>query len=61
LVTIDDFETVSRAYRVMLQELFDTVPYIAPERSALGGFSNGAHTTALLLAGQDAWQSDLTS
>lgn len=53
LVTVDDFETASRAYRVMFQKLFDTVPNIAPERSALGGFSNGAHTTALLLAGQD--------
>jgi hypothetical protein len=53
LVTVDDFETVSRAYRVMFQKLFDTVPNIAPERSALGGFSNGAHTTALLLAGKD--------
>jgi predicted esterase len=53
LVTVDDFETVSRAYRAMLQKLFDTVPNITPERSALGGFSNGAHTTALLLAGHD--------
>jgi hypothetical protein len=53
LVTVDDFATVSRAYRVMLQKLFDTIPNIAPKQSALGGFSNGAHTTALLLAGQD--------
>lgn len=53
LVTVDDFATVSRAYRVMFQKLFDTVPNIVPDRSALGGFSNWAHTTALLLAGQD--------
>ena len=53
LVTGDDFETVSRAYRVMLQKLLDTVPNVTPERSAFGGFSNGAHTTALLLSGQD--------
>jgi hypothetical protein len=53
LVTVDDFEIVSRAYRAMFQKLVDTVPNIDPERSALGGFSNGAHTTALLLAGQD--------
>ena len=52
-MTVDDFATVSRAYRVMFQKLFDTVPNIATERSALGGFSNGAHTTALLIAGQD--------
>jgi len=37
----------------MLQKLLDTVPNITPERSALGGFSNGAHTVAVLLAGQD--------
>ena len=53
LVTVDDFEIASRAYRVMFQKLFDTVPNITPERSALGGFSNGAHMTALLVAGQD--------
>ena len=53
LVTVDDFETAGRAYQIMFQKLLDTVPNIAPERSALGGFSNGAHMTALLLAGQD--------
>jgi hypothetical protein len=53
LVSVDDFETISRAYRVMLQKLFDIVPNITPERSAFGGFSNGAHTIALLVAGQD--------
>jgi predicted esterase len=37
----------------MLQKLLDGVPNITPERSVFGGFSNGAHTTALLLAGQD--------
>lgn len=53
LVSVDDFDTVRRAHRVMLQKLLDTIPNITPERSTLGGFSNGAHTTALLLAGQD--------
>lgn len=53
LVTVDDFGAVSRAYRTMLQRLLDTVPNIIPERSTLGGFSNGAPTVALLLAGHD--------
>jgi dienelactone hydrolase len=53
LVSSDDFETVSRAYRIMLQKLLDTIPNITPERSTLGGFSNGAHTAALLLGGGD--------
>jgi len=53
LISVDDFETVNRAYREMLQKLFDAVPNITPEHSAFGGFSNGAHTTSLLIAGQD--------
>jgi predicted esterase len=53
LVSLDDFDTVSHAYRVMLQKLFEAVPNITAEHSAFGGFSNGAHTTALLIAGQD--------
>ena len=53
LVSLDDFATVSPAYRAMLQKLLDTVPNITVERSVFGGFSNGAHTTALLVAGQD--------
>ena len=53
LVSVDDFETISHACRVMLQKLFDVVPNITPERSAFGGFSNGAHTIGLLVAGQN--------
>lgn len=53
LISVEDFQTVSHAYRSMLQKLFDTVPNVTSERSVLGGFSNGAHTSALLIAGQD--------
>jgi len=53
VISMDDFQTISAAYRVMLKKLFEMVPNIDPERSAMGGFSNGAHTTAVLLAGQD--------
>ena len=53
LVSMEDFSTVSRCYRTMFQKLFDDVPNITPERSTLGGFSNGAHTIGILLAGQD--------
>jgi predicted esterase len=53
LITVDDFETVSRAYHAMLQKLLDIVPNVTTERSAFGGFSNGAHAIALLLAGHD--------
>lgn len=53
LVSMGDLPTVSHAYRTMLQKLFEAVPNIEPERSAMGGFSNGGFTTAMLLAGQD--------
>lgn len=48
-----DYAVISKNYRIMLQKLFDTVPNITPEGSTLGGFSNGAHTTAILLEAAD--------
>jgi hypothetical protein len=53
LITMEDYETLSHVYQVMLQKLFDTVPNITPERSAIGGFSNGAHAVGVLLARRD--------
>lgn len=53
VISMDDFSTLSRCYRAMLQRLFDKVPNITPERSTLGGFSNGGHAVGVLLAGQD--------
>lgn len=53
MVRKDDFDVISRSYRTMLQKLLDTVPNITPQRSVLGGHSNGAHTTGVLRAGQD--------
>lgn len=55
MVAMDDFPVISQAYRVMLGKLFETVPNIKPERSAIGGFSNGGHTTGVLLAGKDGF------
>ena len=52
-IGVDDFDTLRSAYRVMLGRLLETVPGIVAERSTLGGFSNGAHATALLIAGRD--------
>jgi hypothetical protein len=50
---VDDFETLRTAYRTMLGKLMKAVPGIVAERSTLGGSSNGAHATALLIAGKD--------
>jgi len=49
----DDYPLISQCYQKMLQTLFDAVPNIDPKRSALGGFSNGAHTAALLVGAVD--------
>ena len=40
-------------YRTMLAKLESTVPNLDPARRVLGGFSNGAHTTAALLDQSD--------
>ena len=53
VVTMEDYDAMSRAYRVMLQKLFDRVPNITRERSAFGGFSNGAHALGVLLLNRD--------
>lgn len=52
-ITVDDFEVLRSSYRAMLGRLMQSVTNIAPERSALGGFSNGAHAAALLVSGRD--------
>lgn len=49
----DDYPLISRCYRAMLRTLLAAVPNVAQEHSCLGGFSNGAHATALLLSAVD--------
>jgi hypothetical protein len=53
IVSFQDFPTISRAYRIMLGRLFELVPNIDRERSAMIGFSNGALTLAILVTCQD--------
>ena len=40
-------------YKTMLAKLDQTVPNIDPAHRVLGGFSNGAHTTAGLIDQSD--------
>jgi hypothetical protein len=49
----DDYPLMARCYRVMLRKLEAAVPNLDFPRSAFGGFSNGAHATALLLSAVD--------
>ncbi len=53
LIGVEDMQVLVSSYQVMLKRLIEVVPNITPERSAIGGFSNGAHTTGVLLASQD--------
>jgi hypothetical protein len=49
----DDYPIISRCYRKMLSKLFETIPNIASGEGAFGGFSNGGHTTSILLSALD--------
>ncbi len=49
----DDYPVISRCYRTMLKKLFSEIPNIRKGEGAIGGFSNGGHTTALLLSAVD--------
>jgi len=46
-------EILWKSYQVMLERVYQSVPNIDREKSVLGGFSNGAHTTSVLLDTQD--------
>jgi predicted esterase len=53
LVGLSDYSTISESYRILLARLFEAVPNIDPERSAMVGFSNGALTIAVLVSNHD--------
>jgi len=53
MVGMSDYSTISESYRILLARLFEAVPNIDPERSAMVGFSNGALTIAVLVSNHD--------
>jgi hypothetical protein len=53
VVSMEDYPTLSKAYQTMLGRLFELVPNIDREKSALVGFSNGAITIGVLVSGHD--------
>jgi hypothetical protein len=53
IVSFEDYPIISRAYRVMLSRVFEAIPNIDRERSAMVGFSNGAMTIAVLVSNHD--------
>jgi len=53
IVSFEDYPVLAKAYRTMLGALFDRVPNIDRERSAMVGFSNGAITLGVLVSSHD--------
>jgi len=53
IVSFDDYPVISKAYSTMLGKLFELVPNIDSDNSAMVGFSNGAYTIAMLVSCQD--------
>jgi hypothetical protein len=52
-IGFSDYPTLSKAYGTMLGRLFELVPNIDTERSAMVGFSNGALAIAVLVSNHD--------
>lgn len=53
VVGVEDLQTVSSAYETILDRLREIIPNIDPNRSIIGGHSNGAKTLGVLLSGLD--------
>lgn len=50
LVSFDNYSDISLAIEAFMTKIDNTIPNINPEKSVMGGSSNGAHTIALLLS-----------
>lgn len=53
IVSFEDYSVLSKAYGTMLGRLFERVPNIDCEKSAMVGFSNGAITIGVLVSNHD--------
>lgn len=53
IVGFQDYPIISKAYQTILGRLFDMIPNIDRDRSAMVGFSNGSQTIAVLVTNQD--------
>ncbi len=49
-VSYDDYAVISNSYRAMMDRIRAEIPNLAPEKSVIGGNSNGGHTLAILLS-----------
>ena len=53
IVSLQDYPAISKAYDIMLGRIFEMVPNIDREKSAMVGFSNGALTIAVMVSSHD--------
>jgi predicted esterase len=53
IISFEDYPVISKAYRTMLGRLFERIPNIDREKSAMVGFSNGSITIAVLVSNHD--------
>jgi hypothetical protein len=53
IVSMEDYPIISKSYQIMLGKIFELVPNIDREKSAMVGFSNGAITIGVLLSCHD--------
>jgi hypothetical protein len=53
VVSFQDYPVISKAYDIMLGRIFELVPNIDRQKSAMVGFSNGALTIAVLVSSHD--------
>jgi hypothetical protein len=53
IIGFQDYPVISHAYRIILGKIFELIPNIDREKSAMVGFSNGALTIAVLVSNQD--------
>ena len=55
IISFCDFPVLAKAYKVMLEKLFQTIPNIDKQKSAMVGFSNGAIAVAVLVSSHDEY------
>ena len=55
IISFEDYPVISKAYRTMLGRLFERIPNIDRDKSAMVGFSNGSITIAVLVSNNDVF------
>lgn len=54
LVGFDNYPAITKAFTTFMTQINQTIPNINTDKNVIGGFSNGAHTLAVMLSALDA-------